>query len=665
MSFTQELRQATILTGLGQDVVVLERLSAHERLSELFTIVADVIAQEGPVDFIPLLGTSVTVSMQEGEYEGVSRYFSGCLFEAEMTNASDLGVHYRLILRPWFALLAGNRNILIFQQKTVLNIISEVIANAGFDSDYVCDATGSYPPRDYCVQYRESDFSFLSRLMEEEGLYYYFEHSQDGRHVLHVCDDTSQHPTVTGLETTPYIAPAADDRADVPPHLWRWDRKVQPGAGKVTLRDYSFLQPSNMFEKSQSASGAAGPGEMAELYDYPGGYDAYDVSDMDAQKTRYATMRLAASRAQRELCSGQGDAFGLVCGSRFTLSDFPDDSLNVEYLIVGASHTISEEGYRSGSGSGGMRLELSIEAIPASTQWRTAMRTPKPLAGGPQTATVVGPSGEVIYVDKYGRIKVQFHWDRVGQMNESSSCWIRVSQAWADSGFGTMLIPRIGEEVIIDFIEGDPDQPIVTGRVYNPNCDVPYPLPDNQTRSTWKSHTVGQSGSYPDTEDPPPSQNGYNEIRFEDKGGSEEVWLYAQRCMNAWIRFDESRKVGHDAVFRVGHSRQTNIHVDETFTVETGNENHTVQQGARKTVVNQDDTLEVQQGNASRTIDMGNYSLTVSEGSVTITAEQQITLQVGSNTICLSQSGLTISCLTISATADTMFTINGMPVMIN
>jgi type VI secretion system secreted protein VgrG len=680
MALTQDLRQAKIVTELGDDVVVLERLSCHERLSELFTVIADVVSQDRPIDFSPLLGTQMSVSMQDAEFEGISRDFSGILFESELTDATDLGVHYRLTLRPWFALLAGNRNIKIFQNVSVVDILSQIVAAAGFDEDYEYEGTGTYPVREFCVQYRESDFAFLSRLMEEEGLYYYFEHAEGGRHILHVCDDASQHPLVSGLSETPYIAPAADDRAGVQPHLWRWDERIQPGAGKVSLRDFSFLQPIKTFDATNAESGTGAPGEKSELYDYPGGYGAYAVGAMDAQKDRYAKNRLAASRAQRQVYTGQGDAFALACGYRFTLTQYPDERLNADYLIIGATHAIDGESYRSGQSGQALRLEMTVEAIPAATQWRTPLRTPKPLVGGPQTATVVGPDGEAIYVDEYGRVKLQFRWDRIGKSDDQSSCWVRASQAWADTGFGTMLIPRIGEEVIVDFLEGDPDQPIITGRVYNPLRSVPYPLPSNKTRSTWKSRTVGDSGPYPDTEDPPPDENGFNEIRYEDKGGVEEVFVHAQRDLNAWIRHDESRKVGHDAIIRVGHSRQTNIKVDESLTVETGNETHTVQQGSRTTTINQTDALEVQQGDATRTVDMGNYTLTVSEGSATITAEQEILLKVGDNTIKLSPQGLEIQALTVSITAetslsaqgltselkaDTLVTINGMPVQIN
>jgi type VI secretion system secreted protein VgrG len=402
---------------------------------------------------------------------------------------------------------------------------------------------------------------------------------------------------------------------------------------------------------------------------------------MDAQKDRYAAMRLDASRAERQKYHGQGDAFAIACGSRFKLADFPDGRLNLEYLVVSATHVMDNEAYRSGGGAAaGARFEIDVGAVPSSTVWRPHLRTPKPVVGGPQTATVVGPAGEVIHVDEHGRVKLQFHWDREGKNDDDSSCWIRVSQAWADGGFGTMLIPRIGEEVIVDFIDGDPDQPIITGRVYNPQRNVPYALPANKTRSTWKSRTVGKSGDYSGAEEPPPSEGGMNEIRFEDKGGVEEFYEHAQRNKNVWIRLDEGRKTGRDVSVRVGRNRQTNIKVNENLIVETGDESRTLQKGSRKTTIKKSDSLTIQDGDSTTTVQSGNFTLTVSKGKVLIDAKQEILLKVGNNTLKLSPQGLEIKALSVKITADTtlsasgltselkastLVNINGMPVKIN
>lgn len=661
MNIQQDFRQASLHTALGKDVLVLRRFSATERLSQPFTITVDALAQDGPIDFIPQLGTPAVIQMQAAAVAGVARYFSGILFEARYTGAENDGAHYQLVLKPWFSLLAGNLNLRIFSEMSVKDIFQKLVTDAGFSAAYQWDAAGKCSKRPYCVQYRESDFSFLSRLMEEEGIYYYFEHDDSGHHIMHLCDDKGQHSPVSGLATTPYITPDGSGRSGRPPHLWRWDEHVQPGPLKVTLRDYNFIKPSERNEEKAAGESSA-KAEQSELYDVPGGYAIYanedpDIAHVGESAKPYATHRLDAARAERQLYFGQGDAFALACGHKFKLSKYPDDRLNAEYLIVGATHLMDTEQFRSGGGGGEMRLHVDVEGIPAATQWRAPLRTPKPVVAGPQTATVVGAKGEVINTDKYGRVKVLFHWDREGKGDGKNSCWVRVSQAWSESTFGTMMIPRVGSEVIIDFLEGDPDQPIIVGRVYNPNTDVPYTLPANKTRSTWKSRTVGKSGSYDEAENPPPSENGYNEVRFEDEGGKEQFYMHAQRNMDSWVRLDQTHTVGRDVAMRVGRNRATNIKKNETVTVETGDETREIQKGSRHTKINKADELTVETGDSTTTISSGNYTVNVNSGKVLITSPQEILLKVGSNTLKLSQQGLDVDVMTVNINAQMNATV--------
>src|SRR5438105_3210637 len=415
MNIQQDFRQASLHTELPKDILVLRRFSASERLSQPFTITIDALAQQGAMNFVPHLGSPVLIKMHTSLVGGVARCFSGRLFEATFTGASDDGAHYQLLLKPWFSLLGGNLNLRIFQNMSVKDIFQKLVTEAGFSGAYKWDAAGKYSRRPYCVQYRERDFSFLSRLMEEEGLYYYFEHTDGGDHVMHVCDEKGQHHPVSGLATTPYIAPEGSNRSGRPPHLWRWDEHVQPGAMKVSLRDYNFLKPSEQNEGKDTGEPNGARAEKSELYDSPGGYGIYanedaQISEVAGNAKPYATHRLDSARAERQLYSGQGDAFALACGHKFKLSKYPEDRLNAEYLIVGATHVMGIESFRSGGGGGEMRLHVDVEAVPATTQWRAPLRTSKPVAAGPQTATVVGPKGEVIHTDKYGRVKVQFHW---------------------------------------------------------------------------------------------------------------------------------------------------------------------------------------------------------------------------------------------------------------
>lgn len=663
---TQDFRQARITTMLGKDVVLLDRLSAEERLSEPFVITVDVISEHGEVDFMPQLGTGVGMSMMENRQ--ISRFFHGILWEAQQTGETPQGLGYRLILRPWTALLSLGLNSRIFQNQTTPDIVRAVFDGAGFTHYDLTRLKGTYKPREYCVQFRESDFAFFSRLLEEEGVYYFFEHGEDG-HTLVLADDPSCHEPGPDLDRLPFVRPGAE-RARRKAHLSTWSERLSTAAQKVSLREFHFIKSAERFDSANAAAGEY-ENDRAELYDYPGGYTAYGEGPAGEEGRRYAAVRLDAARAERRKYLGTGDAFGLACGTRFALEEHHHAPYNQDYLIVGATHHISAESYRAGGGQG-YQIDVGVEAIPADTTWRPRLRTPKPLAGGPQTATVTGPPGEVIHVDQYGRVKVQFHWDRLGKFDDKSSCWVRASQAWADTGFGTMLIPRIGEEVVIDFLDGDPDQPLITGRVYNNLRTVPYDLPADKTRSTWKSRTVGKSGAYDGAEEPPkPDQAGYNELRFEDKGGSEEVYLHAQRDLQAWVRLDESRKTGRDAKVRVGRDRKTEVKRHETTIVETGDETRTIKKGSRASKVHKDDDL---------TVETGDYSVKISKGKALIEAKREILLKVGSNTVKISPQGVEIKGLTIKAEAQTslsakgltgevkastLLTLNGLPVMIN
>jgi type VI secretion system secreted protein VgrG len=647
----QQGRLATVATVLGPDAVVLERMTATERLGEPFTFVLDVVSHK-VVDFLPILGTGVAVAVSERA--GVARHFQGVLFEAADLGDTDSGTRYRLVLRPWLALLAGGLNSRLWQKKSVKQIVEDVFKAAGFSGYKTDKLTKGLSPREYCVQYRESDFNFVSRLLEEEGIYYYFEHTADS-HILVLCDQPSHHAPAEGLSTIKYYPVGEASREEL--HFWDWSEQVRPGAQKVSLRD-SHFKVSTEARKASAEASAQGDNDKVEIYDYPGGY-AYLTDEGTTDGAAYAKARLQAARAERRKFQGAGSAFGISAGSRFTLANHETDRFNAEYLVVGATHTLTGQSFVSG-GSGGATFEVQVEVIPHATPWTPPLRTPKPVAGGPQTALVVGPEGETIHVDEHGRIRVQFYWDRRDKKPDGSpikpddrSCWVRVSQGWADAGFGSMLLPRIGEEVIVDFLDGDLDVPIVTGRVYNAQRKYPYALPGEKTKSTWKSQTVGDAGSYPQTEEPPPSnQKGYNEIGFEDKGGKEEIFVHAQRDMKTWIRHDQSLKVGHNVAVRVGYNRETTVKNDETFTLEDGSETHTLKKGSRETLLEMgNDHLTLKMGNLKRSVEMGNwvnqvkmgnYSLKADLGKVTIEAMQEIELKVGGSSIKIDQMGVTV-----------------------
>jgi type VI secretion system secreted protein VgrG len=497
---TQANQQAQLSSPLGADALLLAKFVAVERLSEPFEIVAEVLAEQ-ETDFMPHLGAAFGIKLEDAG-EAQARAFHGVLFEAMHLGDDDEGVRYRLTLRPWLSLLATGLNTRLFQNKSAVAIIEAVFKEAGFSGYQFAKVNKGRAAREYCVQYRESDFAFVSRLLEEEGLYYFFKH-EDGGHTLTVVDGPAGHDAAPGAEKAHYYAEGSVIRPD--PHIWAWGERVRPGVQKVSLRDSHFAKPFDPYAAEQAAKGD-GDNDKAEFYDYPGGYGW--VRD-DGGETGAATaqLRLDAGRAQRRTLVGRGDVFAFATGAKVTIEGHPYDAYNQEVLITEAVHTYHSQAYRSGGGGGGgVGLEVSVEAIPYATTWRTPLRTPRPVVGGPQTALVVGPEGEVIHVDKYGRIRVQFYWDRAkGRKADQRSCWVRVSQGWADGGFGAIHLPRVGEEVVVDFLEGDPDRPLVTGRVYNAERMPPYALPGEKTKSGWKSQTVGAAGTYTETEEPPKS----------------------------------------------------------------------------------------------------------------------------------------------------------------
>jgi type VI secretion system secreted protein VgrG len=648
-------REAAISIALGGRKFQLERFEAVERLSELFTIVVDGFSTE-EIDFLPHLAKPVSLTVKEsGE---VIRYFHGLLTEAALTHADGTGSHYRLTLRPWFYLLDQNRDYRIFQDMTVIDIAKKVFAAMDMKDIDFSKIGGSYTKREYCVQYKESDFQFLSRLFEDEGVYYYFRH-EAGAHKLVLCDAKSAHAKAKGYEQVKLL-PTEGQTSGVPDTLWRWTERVSTaGQASVTLRSFDFTKPQTPVDSSSEAS-SQHPLDSLEIYQYA------DDFETKSQGGARAKTRLAAARAQRRVFHGVGDAPGLTCGGLFDLKEAVVGRYNAEYLITGLRLEVHAESYRSG-GQGEAR-RVYVEAIPSATLFRPPLTTPRPHANGPETATVTGPDGQVIYVDEHGRVKVRFHWDRRPDEPGKTSFWIRVSHDAAGEGFGAVNLPRVGQEVIVDFLNGDPDRPIITGRVYNGARKHAYGLPDDKTKSLWRTQTVGDAGDYSGAEKQPGAGKGYNEIRLEDKGGAEEVYIHAQRNMATDVLLDDQLTVQRDRATRIGRDRTTEIKHDEKLTIETGDETHKVSQGKRVATINKNDELTIEtgdqkttvsQGNVSTTVSMGDYSLKSSLGKVTIEAMQSITLKVGQSSVVIDQKGVTVKGMMISSEAQVLQKVKG------
>ncbi|MFT6903796.1 MAG: type VI secretion system secreted protein VgrG [Oleiphilaceae bacterium] len=627
MPFTQTNRRFTVATPLASEALVLRRMSGSEQISRLFEFDLELHSDDFDIKHEEMLGENVTVGIELPD--GKLRHINGFVSRISMDGYNGHHVVYRATLSPWFWFLTRTSDCRIFQEMTVPEIIKKVFKDHGF-SDFEDRLTGTYRKWEYCVQYRETDFNFLSRLMEQEGIYYFFTH-KDGKHDLVMSDAPSAHQTTEGYEEIPYYPPDEMGRRERD-HLQNWTASKQIQPGSYSLTDYDFKAP----KKSLAASSEVPRDHTAsefEIFDYPGEYA--EAADGE----HYVKARIQELQAQHEILQGDGDAAGLCTGSTFELTLFPRKDQNRKYLIIGASYDLTSSPLEGGSDDEDENFHIQIQAIDAEQAFRAARTTPKPAVQGVQTAVVVGPKGEEIHTDEYGRVKVQFHWDRYGEANENSSCWIRVAHVWAGKNWGGIYTPRIGQEVIVDFLEGDPDQPIITGRVYNKDNMPPYDLPANKTISGIKSNS-SKGGE------------GFNELRFEDKKGEEQVFIHAEKNMDIRVKNDRFENIDKDRHLTVKNDKfeliennrneeVTNDHIekigkDRNLEV-AGKEAKKVTQTLSLTV--DGDVAEVFKANHSMQVTDDSY---IKGTNICIEATDNITLKVGGSSISIESGGITI-----------------------
>ncbi len=543
MLFTQLTRLAQINSPLGPNVLILSEMGGSEELGRLFDYELQLTSDDPAIDLNQLLGKPMSLSLQLSGM--ASRHFHGIV--ARCSQSVDRGqfASYRVTLRPWLWLLTRTSDCRIFQHLSAPQIIKQIFRDLGF-SDFEDALSRSYREREYCVQYRETSFDFVSRLMEEEGIYYFFRH-EEARHVLVLADAYGAHQKAPGYESVPFYPPDGQHRERDHINDWHLAQEVQ--SGSMELNDYDFQRPSARIDVRSVMPRPHQAGDYP-LYDYPGAYEQTQDGE------HYARTRLESLQSLHERVELRGNARGLGSGHLFSLSGFSRQDQNREYLIVAARYYVVQERLETGGGSGSAQFESNLSCIDAQQSYRPVSSTLRPLVKGPQTAVVVGPAGEEIWTDQYGRVKVHFHWDRYDQSNENSSCWIRVSQAWAGKNWGSMQIPRIGQEVIVSFLEGDPDRPIITGRVYNAEQAVPYDLPGNATQSGMKSRS-SKGGS--------PAN--FNEIRMEDKRGQEQLYVHAERNMDTVVEQNETLSVGISRTKSVGMVEMVTIGQDRVRAV--------------------------------------------------------------------------------------------------
>lgn len=565
MPATQANREISVTCALGADVLLFRRMTGTEQLGALSEYNLDLLSERADLNIDDLLATLLTVSVDLPQVQGGQRHFNGFVTRFALTGRQGRYSTYQATVRPWLWFLTRSADCRIFQDKTVIEIIKAVFEPytvADFD---VTMLEGEYAAMPYCVQYRETDFNFVSRLMEKEGIYYYFK-SELGRHTMVLADSYGAHQPIPNFADIPY-ATRDDDTMKLSEVMYDWTMggEVQPGA--YVLRDYDFEKPtaSSSSLLVRSALVRSYDQSTHEIFDYPGKFV------VRAKGESYAQARIEAMHTRYERVYAGSNARGVFPGGLFKLTGHPRADQNSDYLVVSAEYALASDFYEPVPPKEPSPVFVcSLSAIPKEHAYRPDCTARKPYVRGPQTAMVVGKAGEEIWTDKYGRVKVQFHWDRVGPEDETSSCWVRVLQGWAGKRWGIMFIPRIGHEVVVSFLEGDPDQPLITGSVYNAEAMPPYTLPDHATRSTIKSNS-SKGGQ------------GYNEIRFEDKKGSEQIFIHAEKNQDNRVKNDSLEWIGNNRHLVVTQHRHEKIGGDAHLAI-TGNYKMKITGNTHKTV---------------------------------------------------------------------------------
>jgi len=553
-----------ILKISGFDDLRVVKFTGEEGLSRLFQFQLTIASEDEAINFDDIVGKPVTLIVHSQD-ETEPRLVNAIISRLQQRETSVRFMLYEMGIVPVHWLLSYRQNSRIFQNQAITDIISTLLKEANIPSDqFAFDLQGSYEPREYCVQYEESDWNFISRLLEEEGIHYFFEHTED-LHKLVMADNAFVHQNIIDPAELPYSNRPGLISDDT--HIQKFFFAESICSGAVLIKDFDFKKPALDLATPTNAD----KNSELEVYHYPAAF-------IDpARGDQLAKARLQSLQAQRFIGEGLSDSQRLVPGYLFSLTEHPRETFNREYLITRVSHQAQQPQVLEEDASGsGIEYRAEFTCIPSDQPYRPQQKAKKGKVEGLQTAMVVGPGGEEIYTDEHGRVKVQFHWDRQGANDEHSSCWIRVAQLWAGASWGAMYIPRIGQEVIVDFLEGNPDRPIITGRVYHGTNKPPYPLPAEKTKSTIKSNSSKGGG-------------GSNEIRFEDKAGAEEIYVHGQKDWTIAIENDKNQTIGHDETLSVGNDRSKDVGNNQSETIGSNKSinvgsNHDETIGADKTL---------------------------------------------------------------------------------
>ncbi len=611
---TQDKRLFSITSPFGKDQLLFDRCTGSEHFSQPFVFTLSALSPKGDLKSDDILGRGLTITWRDTA--NGDRYFHGLVTEFHLVGGQGSLYQYEVTLRPWLWFLSQSADCRSFQAKSVLKIFEEVIKDQHGFADYKLDLAkqGDYKPIDFCVQYRETDLNFISRLLEHEGIYYYFNHEKD-KHVMVLTDDPAKHAVCPGYSKVNLRS--ASEGLVQEEHLeeWRIATRVVPQATATTDFDFKNTKTSLRSAKPQGTTYKHPSSDHAGIFDFPAGMAQQVKEDSD----RAAKLRIEELQSLYRVVHGAGPIAGLLPGYTFKLENHARKDLNVEYLVVGSNYMLTEGPYAGGGGTAKeAEGNVEIEAIVKTVAYRPPRTTPKPVISGVQTAIVVG-DGE-IYTDEFGRIRVEFPWDRAASGGKDSSFWVRVAQPWAGKQWGAQFLPRVGQEVLVEFLEGDPDHPIVVGSVYNGQNKPPYSLPGNKTQSGIKTRS-SESGE----------DANYNELRFEDKKGSELLLLHAEKDMVA--EAEESYRL---AAGLADSDNKTRI------------------------VLNKDGSITITATDGSNASQQSQVVMK-SDGTILTTAFDKITFKAGQSQIEMTKAGdITISGVNIKLDAKSGLKLHGM-----
>lgn len=625
--YKQATRRIALKSSLGDDVLVVTELDSVEEFSRLSTHRVQMLSQNDDIKPEEIVGKPVTIVMLD--VDDKPYYLRGYFKTFINHGRGDRATIYSGELVPWLWFLTRRTNCRMFQDKTVPEIIEEVFKDLGFTDYDFSGLSGSFAKRVYTVQYRESDFDFVSRLMEDEGIFYYFKHEAD-RDLMCMANHTGAYQQAKHSSVR-YVGPQSFREVD--DDLLSWQHRYEYRSGKIMQHAFNFETPERPIDARANTVLKLENSAAFELYDYPGNYLAKPEGEADVK------VRMEEEEAPFDIVIGSSKCRSFSPGYTFSVEEHhQEQETRKNYVITSVRHYVTAGSFVSG-GEQPEAYRNEFTCIPAATVYRPPRSTPKSLVRGPQTALVVGPSGEEIYTDKYGRVKVKFHWDREPWVDDKSSCWLRVAQVWAGKNWGAMFIPRIGQEVIVDFLEGDPDQPIIVGRVYNAECMPPYELEANKNLSGIK--TLSTKGG-----------EGFNELRFDDKKGEEQIFIHAERNFDVRIKKDRFEWVENDQHLIVKNKKFEHVKVDrhtkvdQDDVVKLGRDQHVAMDGKRAVKIAQTESLTVQ-GNVTEVFQANQStqitgSLYIKAANTVIEATGGLTIMCGGSSVVIDPSGVTL-----------------------